>query len=75
MCYIFQALWVEYRYISDSNGELEMKAPVDAGYTQIENEPIVVQVAGCSCVDHAKHRLAAATDEIHNQAVEFQFMK
>ena len=41
--------------------------PVDVPNIETECKSPVVQVFRCRCVNHTKHRVAASTDQIHNQ--------
>lgn len=45
-----------------------LNIPVDACYIKTECKSLVVQVLRCWCINHAKHRAAALTEEICDQA-------
>lgn len=52
-----------------------LNIPVDACYIKTECKSLVVQVLRCWCINHAKHRAAALTEEICDQAAAGTFQE
>lgn len=52
-----------------------LNIPVDVCHVKTECKSLVVQVLGRGRINHAKHRVAASTDQIHDQTAEGKLKK